>query len=262
MPRRLFESFQSSLKEYVRSRRLTASPNNWVTRYYNTEILSDAVISCEGQEFKVHRLILSIHSQYFTKELNGPCKEASDKKIEIGDFDAGVVEAMIQFMYKFDYRNKCGTSTMVFDAQVYQIADKYNIQALKTLSKEKFGASIATGWSMDDFPLAIAVVYDSTLPEDRGLRDLAVETSHENIEKLLGHDEFCKVLRKIPDFAADLIPFLSGKHTSNSKSYRCPSCSYTIHGDLRHGKNYYCTSCGSRNTNWDSWGVGSTQNGR
>ncbi|KAH7110417.1 BTB/POZ protein [Dactylonectria estremocensis] len=75
MPRQLFESFQSSLKEY-----------------YNTEILSDAVISCEGQEFKVHRLILSIHSQYFAKELNGPWKEASDKKIEIRDFDAGVVE--------------------------------------------------------------------------------------------------------------------------------------------------------------------------
>ncbi|KAK7419839.1 hypothetical protein QQZ08_010673 [Neonectria magnoliae] len=162
--------------------------------YYNTDVLSDVVVACDGQEFKVHGVILSAHSKYFATALNGSWKESSEKKIKIKDFDASVVEAMLRFMYTFDYTNTYSTSTMVYDAQVYQIADKYDVLALKENSKAKFGVAITTGWSMDDFPLAITVVYESTPSADRGLRDLVVETSRKNIDKLLGHDGFMGVL--------------------------------------------------------------------
>ncbi|KAK7419798.1 hypothetical protein QQX98_003171 [Neonectria punicea] len=134
------KSFLSSLKDY-----------------YNTDTLSDVVVTCDGQEFKVHGVILSAHSKYFATALNGKWKESSEKKIEIKDFDASVVEAMLRFMYSFDYTNTYSTSTMVYDAQVYQIADKYDVPALKEHSKAKFGVAITAGWSMDDFPLAITV---------------------------------------------------------------------------------------------------------
>ncbi|KAK2923362.1 hypothetical protein FoTM2_016885 [Fusarium oxysporum f. sp. vasinfectum] len=57
---------------------------------------------------------------------------------------------------------------MAYDAQVYQIADKYDVSTLKTHAKGKFGIAIATGWNMDDFPVAISVVYESTPSIDRG----------------------------------------------------------------------------------------------
>lgn len=117
---------------------------------------------------------------------------------------------------------------MVFDAQVYQIADKYDIPALKAYSKENFATAVAAGWSMDEFPIAVSVVYDSTPVEDRGLRDLAVETARKNIETLLGRDGFCELLRKTADFAADLIPFLCDGVTS--KILECPSCSHKFWG--------------------------------
>ncbi|GKU09497.1 unnamed protein product, partial [Fusarium langsethiae] len=176
--------------------------------YYNKDALSDVTITCDGQEFKAHRVIISAHSKCFAKALNGDWKESSERQIDIKDFDASAVEAMLRFMYSFDYSNIYGTSTMVFDAQMYQIADKYDIPALKAQSKNKFDVAVTTGWSMDDFPLAITVVYESTPPEDRGLRDLVVETARKNIDKLLGRDGFCELIRKTPDFAADLIPFL------------------------------------------------------
>ncbi|SCO91198.1 uncharacterized protein FRV6_15326 [Fusarium oxysporum] len=188
------EEFPSSLKEY-----------------YNKDALSDVTITCDGQEFKAHRVIISAHSKCFAKALNGDWKESSERQIDIKDFDASVVEAMLRFMYSFDYSNIYGTSTMVFDAQMYQIADKYDIPALKAQSKNKFDVAVTTGWSMDDFPLAITVVYESTPPEDRGLRDLVVQTARKNIDKLLGHDGFCELIRMTPDFAADLIPFLCVK---------------------------------------------------
>ncbi|RBA10317.1 hypothetical protein FPRO05_14338 [Fusarium proliferatum] len=121
---------------------------------------------------------------------------------------------------------------MVFDAQMYQIADKYDIPALKAQSKNKFNVAVTTGWSMDDFPLAITVVYESTPPEDRGFRDLVVETARKNIDKLLGRDGFCKLIRKTLDFAADLIPFLCVKPSESLHRYECPSCDHKFRGEF------------------------------
>ncbi|KAF4333628.1 n-carbamoyl-l-amino acid hydrolase [Fusarium beomiforme] len=222
--------------------------------YFNTDTLSDVTITCDGQEFKAHRIILSTHSKCFAKALNGDWKESTEKRIDIKDFDPSVVEAMLRFIYSFDYSNTYGTSSMVFDAQMYQIADKYDIPALKSESKNKFESAVATGWSMDDFPIAITVVYESTPPEDRGLRDTVVETARENIERLLGKDGFCELIRKTPDFAADLIPFLCSKPSETVPQYRCPSCQEKFRAELSAGTNY-CLRCSQSRSNWGLYRV-------
>ncbi|KFA81333.1 hypothetical protein S40288_08303, partial [Stachybotrys chartarum IBT 40288] len=221
--------------------------------YHNTELFSDVVVICDEHEIKAHRLVLSSHSKYFATQFNGPWKESSEQKVEITDFDIGIVEAMLEFMYKFDYSASNGTSAMIFDAQVYQIADKYDIAALKQHAMGKFGVAIETGWSLHDFPLAVAVAYDTTPPEDRGLRDLVIATSYANIDKLLINDSFCKVLRTTIDFAADLVPFLHGN--AQNPSYRCPSCDRIVSVDLQPGSSYYCIHCGSRRSDWKSYRV-------
>ncbi|KAM0229761.1 hypothetical protein ACHAPO_009835 [Fusarium lateritium] len=178
--------------------------------------MSDAVITCEDKVFKVHRVLLSAHSKYFEKALNGLWKETTESKIEIKDFEPDVVEAMLFFIYSFDYDAASDSSSMVFDAQVYQIADKYDIPALKTCSKEKFTSAITASWNTDDFPIAVSVVYSTTPLEDRGLRDLVVDIAQKNIDTLVGRDGFSELLRKTADFAADLIPFLCGKNSGKS----------------------------------------------
>ncbi|SCV36009.1 uncharacterized protein FFB14_05854 [Fusarium fujikuroi] len=157
------DEFLSSLKEY-----------------HNSETLSDVIVTCDGQEFKAHRVILSAHSKCFAKALNGEWKESSERKIEIKDFDPSIVEAMLRFIYSFEYTNTYGTSSMVFDAQMWQIADKYDIPALMAESKKKFEIAVTTGWSMDDFPMAITIVYESAFP---GLRDIVVFTASKNIDE-------------------------------------------------------------------------------
>ncbi|RSL38864.1 hypothetical protein CEP53_014516 [Fusarium sp. AF-6] len=213
-----------------------------------------------GSHYRVHRLfndgILCHDGTPSIREISLVIeRESSDRKIEIKDFDASVVEAMLHFMYYFNYNNACGTSTLVYDAQVYQIADKYDIPALKEHCKSKFSAAITTGWSLDDFPLAITVAYESTPSEDRGLRDLVVETSRKHIDKLLGNDSFCKLLRKTSDFSADLIPFLSDKTSTNAPRYECPSCQHQFRGEFS-GKSYYCPNCAHRLSNWTTYRIG------
>ncbi|GKU15375.1 unnamed protein product [Fusarium langsethiae] len=229
----------------------TESFDTSLKNYFKNDALSDAVIRCEGSEFKVHRLILSCHSEYFAKQLEGPWKESSERAIDIKDFDPTVVEAMLHFMYYFHYTNVSGVSAMVFDAQVYQIADKYSVHALKRHAKNKFGTAVEAGWTMDDFPVAINVVYTTTPSNDRGLRDLTVETSHINLDELTSRAGFCETLRTTPDFAADLVPFVCDRSSRDVGTYKCPKCNGIFKFDNPGSSARYCPRCGRKFSGWE-----------
>ena len=62
---------------------------------------------------------------------------------------------MLNFMYRFDYDaggiDQALVSPMIFNVKVYSIADKYDVQMLKSQAKEKFKKVVKTCWNMDDF---------------------------------------------------------------------------------------------------------------
>jgi speckle-type POZ protein len=169
------------------------------------------------------------------------------------EVDVAVVEAMLRFMYHFDYSNIHGASTMIFNAQVYGLADKYIIPTLKGHAREKFRTVIRSGWAMDDFPLAVSEAYNSTPETDRGLRGLVVEVADANINKLLENELFRDVLRETPGFAIDIVDSLSSsrqKQRKDHKRYSCKSCGEFMDGDLSRGTYYYCIHCGNRRSDW------------
>lgn len=91
--------------------------------------------------------------------------------------------------------------------------------------------------------------------EDRGLRDLAIETLWKNVDKLLGHDGFVKLLRQTPEFAADLVPLLCDKVSNKVQRYKCPSCHNRFRADISGEGSYYCMHCSSMHSDWDSYMV-------
>ena len=58
--------------------------------------------------------------------------------IELDSNNLTVIHVMLQYLYKFDYTDDINFSQMIFTAQVYVLADKYDIQTLKTLAMTKF----------------------------------------------------------------------------------------------------------------------------
>ncbi|KAF4987980.1 hypothetical protein FGRMN_10028 [Fusarium graminum] len=245
--------FMEKLKRCPVALPLTSHHADSQLSYSQDETFSDAVIRTEDTDFKVHRVILSCHSEYFAKQLDGPWKESSERVIVIKDFDTTVVQAMIHFMYHFEYMNSSGVSAMVFDAQVYQIADKYGFSALKEYAKSKFGTAIKTGWSMDDFAVSIDIVYTTTPLEDRGLRDLLVETATLNLDELVAKDGFCQALRTTADFAADLVPFTCSKPVEGLLRYECPDCRQTFEIHNPGNETRYCPRCGIVHSGWNEY---------
>ncbi|KAF4430520.1 Kelch 8 [Fusarium acutatum] len=197
--------------------------------YYNNKFLSDAVIRCNGQEFALHSLVLFCHSDYFKKQLTGPWKESEDKIIDIKDFEANIVEAMLRFVYSFDYDVPPDTPPMIFQAKVYQKGDKYRIETLKKHSLDKFKsvtkeAEVTTEYA-SDLADAITTAYTTTPPEDRGLRDIVMQSSYKVFDELMGNESFREGLAMNGDLSADLLKLLTSQRdrgdTSECKCFGC-----------------------------------------
>lgn len=172
-----------------------------------------------------------------------------------------VVEAMLHFMYTFDYdasgSAQNSSSPMVFNVKVYSIADKYDVPALKSQAKQKFETAVETCWDMDDFPDAIAQVYHSTPSTDRGLREVISGAACEHVNELLLKQGFRDVLEETVGFASDIAQLLAKRQKQNQgqsqrQRYRCPGCNKQWEAVLSSGTYYYCIHCGGRYSNWTS----------
>ncbi|KAL4973725.1 BTB/POZ domain protein [Aspergillus desertorum] len=241
----------------VEEERLEASGNKGdlttgIQKCFHTSTFSDLTVVTKDQKFEVHKLIVCGQSDFFSRMFKHNWKEVTENIIRLEDDDPRAIEAMIHFMYGFNYDSSGSDqgriSPMLFNVKVYQIGDKYGIPNLKEQAKEKFAASIKTCWVMDDFPVAIASAYSTTPSSDRGLRDLLVSTCLEHILELLENEDFRQVLRETLGFAADLVE--NRNHfTATSTRYRCPHCGkeWSFQGS---GKIQYCPLCGSHRSDW------------
>ncbi|KAM5526659.1 BTB/POZ domain-containing protein [Fusarium oxysporum f. sp. phaseoli] len=76
------------------------------------------------------------------------------------------------------------TPNLCLYAKVYALGEKFGIKDLKGLALDKFHAEAEHYWQSDDFLHAIQEVYNSTIDEDRLLRDIVVEVVNAHLELL------------------------------------------------------------------------------
>ncbi|KAF5689979.1 speckle-type POZ [Fusarium denticulatum] len=88
-------------------------------------------------------------------------------------------------------------------AKVYAIGEKYGIPGLKAIALSKFETLAKAYAQTEDFRLAVHEVYTSTIDQDRGMRDVVVETVEENIALL--NDEGYEALSKNTELGHDLL---------------------------------------------------------
>ncbi|EMC96343.1 hypothetical protein BAUCODRAFT_471869 [Baudoinia panamericana UAMH 10762] len=107
-------------------------------KLFNQEAFADVVVKYGLREKKCHKLILCSKSAYFN-DLFGPGKnfaEANTGVIELHDDDEEAVEAMLRWLYTFDYEDRTsfaeveGNATPDFHLAVCLVADKYLLTPL------------------------------------------------------------------------------------------------------------------------------------
>ncbi|KAK3714301.1 hypothetical protein LTR37_007887 [Vermiconidia calcicola] len=114
---------------------------------FDQAAFSDLTIKFGNREVKCHKLILCNVSEYFKAMLAGKFAESERKTIELHDDDPDAVEAMLRYIYSFEYADNAGKpalGTAAFHLNVYVVAKKYQMPTLGTKALKSVHGEIAT----------------------------------------------------------------------------------------------------------------------
>ncbi|RLL94481.1 hypothetical protein CFD26_103110 [Aspergillus turcosus] len=194
---------------------------------------SDLSIICGDKVFPAHRIIICPQSKYF----EDACKakfEGEKGEIKINDRDETLVEKMLQFVYTGDYTRDITPETQEsvtlmhlfhivdakekktapviarashFHAQMYAQGDYFQIEGLKAKAKERFEKTFLNSSTKDSFAATVTEVYTSTAEDDRGLRDIVVQLTRNNLPQLRsGQNPILsdQLLKLVPQFMLDI----------------------------------------------------------
>ena len=115
---------------------------------------------------------------------------------------------MLGWFYKHDYRNPTDQSQdfLQHSALVYAIADKYEVLGLKTCVLQNVSAYLrGKKFHSDDFIECIPRVWTSTLPSDKGLRNIFLECFFVNRADFFEDPGIMSRLKTVEEFASDVL---------------------------------------------------------
>jgi hypothetical protein len=111
--------------------------------------------------------------------------------------------------YDDEYDSTESESHLFLHAQVYALAEKYDIPSLKQLARQKFEVATACYYDAPELTDAIRYVFSSTVDSDRGLRGVVVQLFKRH-PQLATTPDMNAVIRETPSLALDLFKIERG----------------------------------------------------
>lgn len=104
-------------------------------------------VTCGGETFKVHKLIVCCRSDFFRAAIEGGFKEAESRHIHLPEDDSILVQKMLKYFYILDYdapavSDLSFVSELCFHLHMWAMGDKFGISALRTIAGAKFKVEI------------------------------------------------------------------------------------------------------------------------
>lgn len=157
-------------------------------------------------------------------------QEGQEGTITFKEENPQVIEAMLRWFYEFDYATSQDAMwPLVFDVQVYAVAEKYLLPNLKRLAATKFEQRAEGSWRSRDFATAVADTYHYLPESDDALKQtiarLVVKHEKDLFHPVTGSEDLKTLAFDIPEFGSDvLIAMIDAKGGSYCPKYKCPRC--------------------------------------
>ncbi|GAA91816.1 hypothetical protein AKAW_09930 [Aspergillus luchuensis IFO 4308] len=158
--------------------------------------------------------------------------EAKTRIVTIHD-DPTIISKMIDYFYRGDYdetpdkkhpANNPEYETPTTKAHVsiamYNVADKYAVEPLMALAKEKLERRLTLAWSNKEFLRIIEKVYGPDSPPNSKLRDTVASSAVEHIATLKEIPAFRETRMEYPQFSYDFATFLIEKWSRVERKIR------------------------------------------
>jgi hypothetical protein len=138
------------------------------------------------------------------------------------------LKRIVSFLYNANYDDDlpdgADISPLQLHAQMFSLADQYDISNLDTLAAEKYLSKCTLSWAPLEFLTSIPNIYTTTPSSVRRLRDIACMIIRKHLPKMLGNEDVADmyetILTEVPEFTKDLL----GSYISNPLYGHCTSC--------------------------------------
>ncbi|KAI3573646.1 hypothetical protein IWW34DRAFT_753919 [Fusarium oxysporum f. sp. albedinis] len=208
-------------------------------------LYSDLKITCCNKQYQVHKAIICPRSCFFRNACENYFQESRSNVINLPEDDPEAVDSMIYYIYN-GYYPKMDPGTqgiskdrlaaagwkletfgeftgglqvkfLVLHAEVYALAEKYDVLGLKEMAQRCFRIiSNCGGCCSKEFAQACEFVYTTTIDSDRGLRDVVVQSLLEH-PRALDEEHIRSAMRLLPDLPYDLVLYGRGKEMRKEK---------------------------------------------
>ncbi|KAH7169828.1 uncharacterized protein B0J16DRAFT_359145 [Fusarium flagelliforme] len=200
-------------RESQNRERMVTIDLSWLRDSLDNDSYADLTLISRAEQYSAHRVIVCPQSPVIAKKFrtqfqsttqDPSCDSCGVTPRYFFDFsqdDPQAVDCLVQYFYRQDYQSSfCGPviedtglgeaegassslpleqssiddSYPIFHVKVYALAEFYNVPALKERALEKFNRVIQDNLQPYRFLDGAEEAYESTIPEDRGLRDAIV----------------------------------------------------------------------------------------
>ncbi|KAH7234026.1 uncharacterized protein BKA55DRAFT_695553 [Fusarium redolens] len=224
-------------------RKLTMLDFSWLRNSLKDDSYADLTLISRTKQYSAHRVVVCSQSPVIIKKFQSQfqntkqdpscdaCGATPRYCFDISQDDPQAVDCLVQYFYRQDYQSSSSNpaaedtrsdeaegaisssvlkqssiddSYPIFHVRVYALAEFYNVPALKELALEKFNRVIQDNSELDRFLDGVEEAYESTIQEDRGLRDTIVNFFYKHSD-LLKEERVQDIIQDTNSLAYDLL---------------------------------------------------------
>lgn len=95
--------------------------------------------------------------------------------------------------------------SLLLHAQVYVIAEQYNVPGLKKSASDKYEETAISGWDTSAFVKSLQLIYEATLQSDKGIRKIISKAAAQHGKDLVKCDDFLKLCTEVGEVGCDIL---------------------------------------------------------
>ncbi|GBO30796.1 Speckle-type POZ protein [Araneus ventricosus] len=141
---------------------------------YGSGLLSDVKLCVGDREFDAHKVVLAARSPVFAAMLRNKMKENSENRIEVEDSNETAVGELLRYLYA----EKTIPLTIDLALDLFELADKYDIQTLKSETANYLRCNFSVENILD-------ILVAADLHDEKQMKKEAIEFIADNLWCLL-----------------------------------------------------------------------------